>query len=358
MFLYKNVCSEAGMVIEYLEKIRFELAQDRIKLKKEQDNAEIKLKENMKFIERLKEEDEQNFDAFSPRKQNFSLREEIKQLEEERLHLLDEFTLKKNLLVSIDSKFCELNSVLKIAKQQEAADKQIMDQNLKNDEFFKLKLLETQENERQRIARELHDSSVQSLTSLVHKTELCSKLVDLDLIRCKLELSSMSKVIRKIIEEMRQMIYDLRPMSFDDIGFDITVERELIKIQNQGICTNYSVEGEVYEINPVITLTLLRVIQEACNNAVKHANPTMISVKIYYETDGIEIIVEDDGIGFEVEEQTNEIREDYTGFGLSTMKERIYLLSGQMKIESKVGVGTKIIIDVPTINKEEEVNDN
>jgi two-component system sensor histidine kinase DegS len=82
-------------------------------------------------------------------------------------------------------------------------------------------ILQTVESERQRIARDLHDSTVQSLTSLTHKTELCLKLMDVDPIRCRLELTSQGKILKDIINELRNMIYNLRPMSFDDIGFNI-----------------------------------------------------------------------------------------------------------------------------------------
>ena len=96
---------------------------------------------------------------------------------------------------------------------------------------YSAKLLETQEMDRNRISRDLHDSTVQNLTSLVHKSELCMKLMEVDQIRCKLELSSMGKILREIINDTRKLIYDLRPMSFDDIGFDVTLERSLDKFK-------------------------------------------------------------------------------------------------------------------------------
>ena len=95
-----------------------------------------------------------------------------------------------------------------------------------------LSILEIQENERQRISRELHDSTVQNLTSIVHKTELCNKLLDIDPIRCRLELTMMSRTLRDIIDDTRKLIYNLRPMSFDDIGLDVTIERAIDKIKN------------------------------------------------------------------------------------------------------------------------------
>lgn len=342
------------MVVEYLSKIRSELLEDKLSLESMLNNLKMNLNENIRFVEKLKEEDKQNFDAFSPRKQNTKLREHIKSLEQEQSTLLESSEDVKKRLMDLNSRLYELDSVLKIAKKEKAAQLKSSDDCFDEKDFLKFKILETQENERQRIARELHDSSVQNLTSLVHKTELCSKLVEIDPIRCKLELSSMSKIIREIIEEMRKMIYNLHPMSFDDIGFDVTIERELLKIQEQGINTNYSVEGNPIPIKSVVALTLLRVITEACNNSVKHAKAERISVKICYKSDLIRIIVKDDGRGFDVAGQENEIREDYSGFGLSTMRERVCLLSGKMDIYSKRGEGTEIVIEVPVGKKEEQ----
>lgn len=81
-----------------------------------------------------------------------------------------------------------------------------------------LTIFKVQEEERQRIARDLHDTSLQNLTHLIHKIELSSLYIDKDPIQAKLELSIVEKSLRKTIEEIRNIIYDLRPMSFDDLG--------------------------------------------------------------------------------------------------------------------------------------------
>lgn len=342
----------ALMVIDYLSKIRAELLEEKLSIESKKKSIHIEINENTKFIERLKEEENRNFDAFSPRKQNLDLRNNISLLEKKQDELRETYEDTKNELLNINSKLAELDSVLKIAKKQKAAQNQYAEHCIDEKDVLKLKILETQENERQRIARELHDSSVQNLTSLVHKTELCSKLIDMDPIRCKLELSGMSKKIRKIIEDMRKMIYNLHPMSFDDIGFDVTIERILADAQKKGINTSYLVEGTVIPLKSVVALTILRVITEACNNSMKYAQADQLSVKITYATDSVQIIIQDDGIGFDVDSQENEIREDYSGFGLSTMKERICLLSGKIDIISKLGEGTEIIVKVPIDNKE------
>lgn len=199
-----------------------------------------------------------------------------------------------------------------------------------SDDILRLKLLETQENERQRISRELHDSTVQNLTSLVHKTELCSKLIDMDKVRCKLELNIMSKTLRDIINDTRNMIYNLRPMSFDDIGLEVTIERALEKLESSETKKiNFSVVGESYKINTVIGITLLRIIQEACSNAIRHADCSIIKVVLNYQPGTIILSIEDDGKGFAYEETECSCKADNSGFGLSMMKERVYLLSGK-----------------------------
>lgn len=341
------------MVIEYLENIYSDLMEQKIKVEQRQNDITSRMNERLIYLEHLKQEDEKNYDAFSPRKQNSGLRKQIRMLEKEQSTFKKYLDEKKEELLDFNSRIDELASVIKIAKQQDATSEKIIENSLNENEIFKLKLLETQEMERQRIARELHDSSVQTLTGMVYKTELCTKLIDLDSYRCRLEIMSMSKTLKGLITEMRQMIYDLHPMPIDDIGFDAVIENELFKIeQNTGISTHFTVEGKPYQLKSVVILTLHRVIHEASYNAVKHAEASMISVKLCYKKHKLKIIISDDGKGFSLEEKLGEIKEDNSGFGLSTMKERIYLLSGKMDIHTDIGKGTRITVEVPTDGEE------
>ena len=101
------------MVKEYLEKIRNELIDEKLNLESEHQNIRIKISENQKFVERLREEDEQNFDAFSPRKQNYTLRESIKKLEEEQQNYLEDSENIRQRLLKIYAKLDEIDSVIK-----------------------------------------------------------------------------------------------------------------------------------------------------------------------------------------------------------------------------------------------------
>lgn len=343
------------MVCAYLEKLHSEYLEEKNNIDKNIENLQIQLNEKIEYIKLLEDSTDSIYESFSPRESNSENKLKLKEANEKReeiIQKMDELKVKQDEMVS---KIEELENVIKIAECSIIKEEEIDSEtdNGYESDVYRLKLLETQENERQRISRELHDSTVQNLTSIVHKTELCSKLIEIDPIRCRLELTMMSRTLREIINDTRQMIYDLRPMSFDDIGLEVTIERALDKVKNDMACNiGFTVEGEPYNINPVIGITILRIIQEACNNAIKYAESNIIQVKLIYEEDAIIISIEDDGRGFD--ETNSEIlnRNDNSGFGLSMMKERVYLLSGEIEITSEENIGTKIRVRVPINNKE------
>lgn len=334
------------MVSSYLEKLQSQFLEEKISLEKEKNHLQMKIKEITEFANLLEESSDPNYESFSPREINSKNKRQIKKLLEEEKAVKEQLILKEEEYRKCVEKIEELSVVIRQAKSD------MMDNSVEslNDEVYRLALLETQENERQRISRDLHDSTVQNLTSLVHKAELCGKLVDMDPLRCKLELNIMSKTLREIINDTRQMIYNLRPMSFDDIGLDITIERTLEKLENsESRKINFSVIGEPYKIKPVIGITILRIIQEACNNAIKYANASFIKVVLQYQKTSISVEVLDDGIGFDSDKIDLSSKDDNSGFGLSMMKERVYLLSGKISIVSTKNDGTRIKVKVPIV---------
>lgn len=339
------------MVVEYLEKTKDEFDNERNSLISELNEYENKYKENIKLIQMLEEKNDSSYESFTPREVNSYNKDKIKELQEEQKQL--DFVIQdtRKEISDIEVKIDEIVSVIKVAKEDTSVididDKKIKDADVN------IMMLETVERERQRIARDLHDSTVQNLTSLVHKSELCIKLMDADPIRCKLELSSMNKILRDVINNDRKIIYDLRPMSFDDIGFDITVERSLDKFkQANGIRCNYKIIGDSYPLKSVISLTLLRIIQESCSNSVKHGHASCVDVILEYCEDKIILTIKDDGSGFDTTLVPETIRKDNSGFGISMMKERVFLLSGIIDISSNVNNGCVTRVEIP-IKKED-----
>lgn len=338
---------EGEMVREYLEKTKLQFEKEKESIIDQIHSCENKQKENIKFIQMLEETNDSSYEAFSPRETNVFNHKKFAELHEEQKQTEEQIIDLQNQLGELDFKIAEITSVIKVVEKDE--------DDISSDEVdadTRLALLNSVETERQRIARDLHDSTTQNLTSLVHKTELCTKLIDKDPVRCKLELFSVNKCLRKIIEDMRGLIYDLRPMSFDDIGFDVTVERALDKFKrfNSINCT-YKVEGEPYPIDNVVQITLLRVIQEACNNAIKHASASNLTVSMKYTDSQLKLMIQDDGKGFDVTSMQSVSRDDNTGFGLSMMKERVYLLSGKLDIQSSLGNGCSICVTIPILKE-------
>lgn len=332
------------MIISYLEKLKSKYIREKLDAEKKLNELEMHLRENIEFIKLLEETNDPNYELFTPREVNVKNKAKIFELGEKQKDIRIEIQQQKNTVVECKEKLDELMYVLSEAKKTR------IEEDIENEpsEFYRLMLLEIQENERQRISRELHDYTVQNLTSLVHRTELCSKLVDMDSVRCKLELGMMSKTLRDIIDDTRKMIYNLHPMSFDDIGLDITIERALDKLESsEHKKIKFLVEGQPYQIKSVIGITLLRIIQEGCSNAIQHAECSWIKVVLTYHSDKILIQIEDDGKGFDTSKINMTVRDDNSGFGLSMMRERIYLLSGNIKIESKLDYGTKIFVSIP-----------
>ena len=222
-----------------------------------------------------------------------------------------------------------------------------------------LHILESHEHDRNRIARDLHDSSVQSLTCLVHKTELCMRLMDIDTIRVKLELQTMIETIKTIINGMREIIYNLRPMSLDNLGLAVTIDAYCLQLKkNYDMEVNFCNLAEEPKLPSISKVTLYRILQEACNNVVKHAKASKVNIVLSCENEKLKLLVQDNGVGFDTKKMNESSGETLREFGLSMMKERVALLGGDFFIDSVVGEGTKVSVEIPLQEKEEMSGDD
>lgn len=215
-----------------------------------------------------------------------------------------------------------------------------------------LLVLDVQEKERSRIARELHDSSLQNLTHLIHVLELSSMYMDEDPIRAKLELEFCTQNLRQIINDIRDTIFDLRPMTFDDLGFKQCIKNEIdnLKLHCKECEITYEIDDIIYpehdevkEIYSVYLVTLYRVIQEAIMNSIKHSSASTINLFVKEEKNEIIAEVKDNGKGFNKDEI---LKKSEKHFGLSIMKERVSLLDGEINLTTDSN-GTLIEVKVP-----------
>lgn len=235
----------------------------------------------------------------------------------------DENNIKNNCNNHIDTNYNSNNN---------SDDNSVSSDENSSTENMEFVLLEFQENERSRIAMELHDSVVQNLTSLIHKTELCTKLVDKDTIRTKLELQTMIGTLKNSINEIRSIIYNLKPMALDDLGLKVTLERyikQLSMYSDFDVILNIEEDFEE-DLYPLLSVNILRIIQEACSNSIKHSNGNKIYVSLKKEDNNFLISITDNGDGFKLDSD-NKIIVENDSFGLSIMRERTRLLSGSIE---------------------------
>lgn len=216
-----------------------------------------------------------------------------------------------------------------------------------------IKIIKAQEQERQRVSKEIHDGPAQTMANIVLKAELCDRLIDLDIEKAKNELNTLKGVVRESLKDIRKIIYDLMPMSLDDLGLIPTIQRLILNFEEE---TKISVDfvvnnkGEIKE--SIIQLTIFRIVQEALNNIKKHSKAQNVVIRINIGTEKIYLKIIDDGIGFNVGEKVDSFNTK-SGFGLYSIRERVDLLKGKIEIDSELGKGTKINVIVPLYEGED-----
>jgi signal transduction histidine kinase/ligand-binding sensor domain-containing protein len=207
---------------------------------------------------------------------------------------------------------------------------------------FSRRLMQTQESERQRIANELHDSLGQNL--LVIKNKLLMAEQDQGK---KNEIGEMSDLVSKTIEEVRSISHNLRPHQLDQLGLSKTI-RALVKQvgESSGIALTADVDKIDGLLNGDEEISLFRIIQESCNNLVKHSGAKKAGLSVKRTDTGLDVVLTDDGRGMHVgTEQSRDTLGE--GFGLSGMKERARTFGWNLNIESQLNNGTTIHLAIP-----------
>ncbi|MFP4975382.1 sensor histidine kinase [Paenibacillus sp. CN-4] len=219
----------------------------------------------------------------------------------------------------------------------------------KNRQIIGLKIILAQEEERKRIAREIHDGPAQMLANLVLRTEIVERmLVKQEFGLVQHEVVDLKGQVRSSLEEMRKVIFNLRPMALDDLGLIPTLRKYVHDYEEKTkIRTVFETKGKEHRLSSAMEAAVYRLVQEALTNVAKHAFASYVIVEITYQAQLIKIVVNDNGRGFNVEKMRRE-QNSRESFGLVGMKERVELLEGRMEIESAENQGTKIIIHIPT----------
>ncbi|WP_188206315.1 sensor histidine kinase [Alkalibacillus aidingensis] len=216
------------------------------------------------------------------------------------------------------------------------------------------KTIQAQENERKRISRELHDSVVQELVSMLVDMRVLKYMDNKDSIVEQVKQSEES--LNRLLEDVRDLSVFLRPASLDDLGLEAAFRTHFKWLENNyGVQVNMQSTLNQNRYSPDIETAVYRICQEAVLNATKYSGTDQIHVLLSENSEGLELIVRDHGKGFNV----NSPEVIGTGLGLGGMEERAEIVGGNLKVYSVPNEGTTIYFKVPVVSRvEEEVHEN
>jgi signal transduction histidine kinase len=245
----------------------------------------------------------------------------------------------------------EVETKRHIAELQAARLKDAQRRESLRSEYLK-RTVGAQEAERQRIARELHDETGQALTAIGLGLRGATASLDHNVERSAEQMRHLSGLVDHSLDELQRLIADLRPSHLDDLGLPATLRWYAGEIESHSeLPISVIVNGEVEPISAPIKTALFRVAQEALINVLKHADADSATVTLSFDDDNVNLVVEDDGCGFDVGIIRGGERKSW---GLLGMQERASLFGGDFKLVSQVGVGTRVEVRMPNDQEEEE----
>ncbi|MBE0429808.1 MAG: HAMP domain-containing sensor histidine kinase [Thermoleophilia bacterium] len=217
-------------------------------------------------------------------------------------------------------------------------------------------VIKAQEEERKRIARELHDETSQSLTGLVVGLRTVEKLMPEHLSEIRDRLANINDLARNTLNEVHTMAVRLRPSVLDDLGLPAAL-RSYVKefSQNTGIYVDLRMNLQSMRLEPELETVLYRVVQEALTNVARHSEASSCQIKLLINGSRLKGTISDNGRGFDPANVLTSDRRN-GGLGLHGMKERIELVGGSLTFDSSPNQGSIIHLDVPAGSEEEEVS--
>lgn len=360
IYSIENNKEEISEIVEYARDDVKQIEKDLCKIKerveeiiKEVDKLEIEERKSRSYLSNVSK----NFNIYSEK----DLKQAYDRANETRIRLLLKREEEKRLIERRKEQEFRLKSAIEVYKKAERVRKSVsvateylkgnLDEilftvdHLNKRQVLGIKIIEAQEEERERLARDMHDGPAQSMANILVKTEICERLMDIDIKKSKEELQNLKTIARTTLKDIRKTIYDLRPMSLDDLGLIPTLERYIYNfIDYTGIDVKLNVLGDVVNLNSTVEIAIFRIIQEALNNIFKHSKATEARIVMEYSPTRLNLSIRDNGIGFNID-KVNELGRNTTGgFGLINIRERVELLKGNLEIKSSPGKGTRINI--------------
>lgn len=205
-------------------------------------------------------------------------------------------------------------------------------------------LTDSLEHERKRIARELHDDTVQSVIAVIQSLDLTKTWLESDPERAKQMMSLARQQATEIVTSLRQLIGGLRPPALEELGLVSAVEMLIADVKTPEV--SFSANGAIRRLDEAHELTLFRIIQEGLNNTIKHSQANRLTIQLTYDADHVELRLSDDGEGFTPPSDLRQFSAK-RHYGLLGIQERVSGLDGLFELNSRTGQGTILKVYLP-----------
>jgi signal transduction histidine kinase len=212
--------------------------------------------------------------------------------------------------------------------------------------YYVMQVTGAQEDERRRIARELHDDTAQRLIDLSRRLDDLATVDDILSGAAGERIEQLQLRIEDILQGVRRFSRDLRPTVLDDLGLLPALEGQLADLDDHGIEWELELSGERRRLPLDVELGLFRIVQEAVNNVKRHSQASQVTISVGFAENQVRIRVQDNGKGFELLGSTSDLAA-MGRFGLVGIEERIQLMGGNFVVQSEPGEGTIVDVDVP-----------
>lgn len=210
-----------------------------------------------------------------------------------------------------------------------------------------VRVVQVEESARQSLVRRMHDGPASSLSNFILQAEICQRLFDKNPDRARAELNALKGTAATTFETVKDFIFELRPMMLDDLGVVPTLRRYVETLQEKdGPQISITVTGIERRLEGHVEITVFRAVQELLNNARRHARATQVQVLLDLTQERLLAVVEDNGSGFNVDEALHST-DSNRPIGLSTIRERIEMLGGELNIQSDAGHGSRAEFMLP-----------
>jgi two-component system sensor histidine kinase DegS len=213
-----------------------------------------------------------------------------------------------------------------------------------------IRIVQAQEEERQRLARQMHDGPAQSMSNFILQVDICQRFFDRNPARAAEELDSLKSIASTTFQRIREFIFDLRPMMLDDLGVVPTVRRYVDSFKEKNdIKVRLDILGDERRLASHREVLIFRTIQELMGIARDYANPEQITIRLDLSSNTGRILVQDDGRGFDAESafSGDEGARDTRVNALITLREKFDLVRGSVAVESGETEGTTVRVELP-----------